>query len=267
MQDNVIEITNLSLPYAFQKFNLSLERNKLTAITGPNSCGKTTIIKSIIGQIFTDNTIYIFSQELEYYRITELNIILKYIIPEEFTFFEDTIFEELKNSLSNLDIPFNIKQKKVKEIIKKFGLTKIQNKNIKELTTAQKIKTQLAKHLLQCPKILLLDDIFKEMSKEERNTVIEVLREYQKEKDLTIIMTTSNLEDTINCDYIYVIDNNVIAVEGKPIEVLQKDNILNRIGLELPFMIDLSVKLRDYDLIDDIDINMNIDRMVDILWK
>ena len=80
-------------------------------------------------------------------------------------------------------------------------------------------------------------------------------------------MTTSNLEDTINCDYIYVIDNNVIAVEGKPIEVLQKDNILNRIGLELPFMIDLSVKLRDYDLIDDIDINMNIDRMVDILWK
>ena len=267
MQDNVIEITNLSLPYAFQKFNLSLERNKLTAITGPNSCGKTTIIKSIIGQIFTDNTIYIFSQELEYYRITELNIILKYIIPEEFTFFEDTIFEELKNSLSNLDIPFNIKQKKVKEIIKKFGLTKIQNKNIKELTTAQKIKTQLAKHLLQCPKILLLDDIFKEMPKEEKNAIINILREYQKEKDLTIIMTTSNLEDTINCDYIYVIDNNVIAVEGKPIEVLQKDNILNRIGLELPFMIDLSVKLRDYDLIDDIDINMDIDRMVDILWK
>ena len=47
MQDNVIEITNLSLPYAFQKFNLSLERNKLTAITGPNSCGKTTITNLI----------------------------------------------------------------------------------------------------------------------------------------------------------------------------------------------------------------------------
>ena len=46
MQDNVIEILNLSLPYSFQNFNLSFERNKLTSITGPNSCGKTTLIKN-----------------------------------------------------------------------------------------------------------------------------------------------------------------------------------------------------------------------------
>ena len=129
MQDNVIEITNLSLPYAFQKFNLSLERNKLTAITGPNSCGKTTIIKSIIGQIFTDNTIYIFSQELEYYRITELNIIMKCIIPQEYIFTEETVFEEIETSLSNLDMPLTTKHKKMKEIIKELNLTKLQKSN------------------------------------------------------------------------------------------------------------------------------------------
>ena len=33
MKNNVIEIDNLSLPYAFQNFNLSIERNKFTAIT------------------------------------------------------------------------------------------------------------------------------------------------------------------------------------------------------------------------------------------
>lgn len=267
MQDNVIEITNLSLPYSFQNFNLSLERNKLTVITGPNSCGKTTLIKCIIGQIFTDNTIYIFSQELEYYRITELNIILKYVIPQELSFSEETAFEELKNSLNNLDLPSNIKQKKIKDIIKKFNLTKIQNININGLTESQKIKVQLAKHLLQSPKILLLDDIFREMTNDEKNTIINILREYQEKMDLTIIMTTSNLEDTLNSDYIYVIDNNVVTLEGKPLEVLQKDNVLNRMGLELPFMIDLSVKLRDYDLITDIEVDMDIDRMVELLWK
>ena len=78
-------------------------------------------------------------------------------------------------------------------------------------------------------------------------------------------MTTSNLEDTINCDYIYVIDNNVIAVEGKPIEVLEKDNILNKLGIDLPFMMDLSVKLKDYDLIDNIEVDY--DRMIEALWK
>ena len=48
-------------------------------------------------------------------------------------------------------------------------------------------------------------------------------------------------------------------------EVLEKDNILNKLGLRLPFMVDLSVKLKDYDLIKDIELNKN--RMVDILWK
>ena len=85
--------------------------------------------------------------------------------------------------------------------------------------------------------------------------------------DLTLIMTTSNLEDCLNCDYIYVIDKNTIVLEGKAAEVLEKDNILNRVGLELPFIIDLSVKLRDYDLINQIDISMDIDRMVEQLWK
>lgn len=267
MQDKVIEIINLSLPYAFQNFNLSFERNKLTTVTGPNNCGKTTLIKSIIGQIFTDNTIYIFSQELEYYRITELNVIMKYIIPQEYIFTEETVFQEIKNSLSNLELTSTLKQKKVKEIIKQLGITKIQNLNPNELRESQKIIVQLAKHLLQSPKILLLDDIFIGMPKEEKNNILSVLRDFQSKMDLTIIMTTSNLDDCLKSDYVYVIDNNIIALEGTPLEVLQKDNVLNRIGLELPFMIDLSVKLRDYDLINDIEIDINIDRMVDLLWK
>ena len=47
--------------------------------------------------------------------------------------------------------------------------------------------------------------------------------------------------------------------------MLEKDNIINKAGLELPFMMDLSVKLRDYDLIKDIELDM--EKMVDNLWK
>ena len=43
------------------------------------------------------------------------------------------------------------------------------------------------------------------------------------------------------------------------------DNIINKIGLNIPFMIDLSVKLRDYDLITDIE--TDYDRMIEALWK
>ena len=46
---------------------------------------------------------------------------------------------------------------------------------------------------------------------------------------------------------------------------LQEEKILTRLGLSLPFMIDLSLKLKFYDLLDDI--VLDSDRMVDILWK
>lgn len=267
MQNNIIEISNLSLPYAFQEFNLSFERNKLTIITGPNNCGKTTIIKCIIGQIFTDNTVYIFSRELEYYRITELNMLMKYIIPQEYIFSEDSTIEELQNSINNLEISCKKKQKMIDEIMDDLKLTPYKNKKPDTLPENIKIKIELAKQLLQEPKILLLDDIFIYMTKEEKENIINVLRKYQSKSDLTIIITTSNLSDCLESDYIYVINNNSIVLEGEPLEVLQKDNILNRVGLELPFIIDLSVKLHDYDLINDIELDMTLDRMVNILWK
>ena len=78
-------------------------------------------------------------------------------------------------------------------------------------------------------------------------------------------MTTNNLCDTLNTDYLYILNEGEVYLEGEPLEILEKDNILNKIGLDIPFMIDLSVKLRDYDLIENIELDKN--RMVDILWK
>ena len=54
-------------------------------------------------------------------------------------------------------------------------------------------------------------------------------------------------------------------MEGVSKEILIRDNILNKIGLKVPFMYDLSVKLMDYNLLGDIELDK--DRMVDQLWK
>ena len=78
-------------------------------------------------------------------------------------------------------------------------------------------------------------------------------------------MTVSNLEDSLFGDYLYIIKDSEVVLSGEPIKVLENDNIINKTGLELPFMIDLSVKLRDYELITNIETDM--DRLVNILWK
>ena len=80
-----------------------------------------------------------------------------------------------------------------------------------------------------------------------------------------MVQTTIHLEDSLPTDVLYIFENGMIALEGKPIEVLENDTRINKIGLELPFMMDLSVKLRDYDLIDTIELDK--ERLVDSLWQ
>lgn len=78
-------------------------------------------------------------------------------------------------------------------------------------------------------------------------------------------MTATNLDISIETDYLYIIDKGNLELEGKPLEVLKNDNVINKIGLNIPFMIDLSVKLKDYDLIDKVE--LDYDRMIETLWK
>ena len=92
-----------------------------------------------------------------------------------------------------------------------------------------------------------------------------ILSERIERDKLTVILTTTNLNEIISSDYTYVLNNGEIIMEGKPSSVLREEKILNRIGLELPFMIDLSLKLEFYELLDDEITDM--DRMVDTLWK
>ena len=110
-----------------------------------------------------------------------------------------------------------------------------------------------------------MDNLSNYFTKQEYQNIINFLKDYQVNNPLVIISTSTHLEESLVKDYLYIINNGEIALAGKPFEVLQKDNIINKIGLNLPFMIDLSVKLKDYDLLDEIILSK--DRMVDELWK
>ena len=95
--------------------------------------------------------------------------------------------------------------------------------------------------------------------------MIEFLKSIQQSNEITIIITTIHLEESLLADYLYIIGDKKIALSGEPITVLANDNKINKLGLSLPFMMDLSVKLKDYDLIKEIELDK--DRMVESLWK
>jgi ABC-type cobalamin/Fe3+-siderophores transport system ATPase subunit len=184
------------------------------------------------------------------------------VIPLEIIYRETTLEEEL---LSIENEHYNEKKELYNFIVKGLGLKKFLTLNVEELKTKEIILSQIAIALISKPEILLLDDISKYFDKKELNKIFTFLKEYNDKYELTLIHTTINLNLALYTDYLYIIGDKKILLEGLPIQVLEKDNIINKIGLSLPFMIDLSVKLRDYDLIDSIELEK--DRMIDKLWK
>ena len=103
------------------------------------------------------------------------------------------------------------------------------------------------------------------MNIKTRKKFIKKLKEYQQKHSLTIVETTINLEDSLSSDYLYIINKGNVVVEGTPINVLKEDTLIKRLGLSIPFMMDLSLKLEFYEILDDVELDM--DRMVDTLWK
>ena len=263
MQTNIIEINNLTLPYSFNNFSITFEKNKLSIISGPNNCGKTTLIRTLDSQIATKNQIFLGTVGLEHYQVTDLALKIKTIIPNEYSFDTSTVEQEIVTTL--IKRFHSVKRSIVKEIIKNGKLTKYQKSNPNTLSYFQKLKLYLCICLIQKPEVLLLDDVFVKLTESEKQELMSLIIDYRSENEISIIMTVSNLEDSLSGDYLYIIKDSKVVLKGKPIDVLEKDNVINKIGLELPFMIDLSVKLRDYELITNIETDM--DRLVNILWK
>ena len=245
----IIEINNFSDDNLFEDLTISVDKNKFTTISGSNSCGKTTLMRILNRDIITENNILLNNKNINDYTISEFTNLIQLVIPNEIVFEEITLEKELKNI----------------NLVKGLRIKSILNKNIKDLTIKERVLAQIAIALDSKPQVLLLDNVFIYFNDKEKEEIFSFLRNYQKKNNLTVVLTTVDLRDSLYTDYLYIIGNKKVILKGTPLKVLEKDNILNKVGLNIPFMADLSVKLKDYDLLDSIVLEK--DRMVDILWK
>ncbi len=86
-----------------------------------------------------------------------------------------------------------------------------------------------------------------------------------KKQNISYINVTSNIEDTIYSDYIFVYDGNKLVLEGNRNEVLKEEKTLKRLGYGLPFVVDLSIQLNYYDIFNKV--YYDLDELVGALWN
>ncbi len=263
---NIISVNNLSYKKIFSDISFDIEKGSFTVISGSNNCGKTTLIKLLSGLITTEKMIEFDSNYIEDINKTKLFLNEGIVIlNEKFNFIFDKVRDEISFVLDNLDLSEDDKETRYNEVVSLLKIKKYEGLNPNTLNRKEKILVLLALSIIHKPKVLFLDDICLMMNRCEKKTIIEILHKINKEWGITIVMSTSKLEEAVTTDYIYIINNGNIALSGKPKEVLKDDNVINKLGLSMPFMIDLSIKLKDYDLIDDVILDM--EGMVDLLWK
>lgn len=256
MKESII-IQDLLYWDLFDNLSIEIKENDFVTVSGPNNCGKTTLLRILNREIITDNDILVFNNDINMYRIKDYSEIVQCIIPEEESFQEETLEEEL--------LLYSLDKKEIEEVLKGLKCKKLHKKKFASMSKKEILLSQLIITLVQKPQILLIDQLSTILEEKETIEVLKYLNSYREKHNITILYTTLNLLESLETDQLYIINNGKIDLSGKPIDVLQQDNKINKIGLKIPFMIDLSVKLKDYELIDEVELDKH--RMVDMLWK
>ena len=255
----MIQINDLYYKNVISDLSISFSKNKFYTISGPNRCGKTSLLKIINRDILTDEDIRLNNKSIYDYDIINYNNIVG-LLDSDNKFIMDTV----ENVIKFILIKHNIYNKDyLKSLLVKYELYDYRKMYVDELDVSKKIYLKFIEYVLDDKKIILIDNIDNYCSNEDMMRIIKIINGLKE--SITFIMTINNLEYSLESDYLYIIDGSSIVLEGIPFDVLLNDTVINKVGLELPFMFDLSIKLNDYELLNEIVLDM--DRMIDKLWK
>lgn len=191
----ILEVKNIDKRFpgvqALNDVSLSIEKEEIRGLIGPNGSGKTTLIRTIIGFYKQDHGDIIFDGE---------------------NLFEDKIWARVNKGLSQTyqnpmyvsglsifrhielgTISRNLSEKKIIEIATAVGLGDKIDEDPSELTVLSAKRLEIAKALSTNPKLLMLDEIFAGLSFEEGEQMIDILKNLNQEKKLTILLIDHNL--------------------------------------------------------------------------
>lgn len=268
--DDIIIIREINFSYKnkviFDKFNLNIKRGTWTTIIGPNGGGKSTLIKIMTGLLKLDGYVSIDNVVLDNnsrkHIISKMGVLFE---NPDFMFVAETVMDEMAFALENIGQDKEFIKNKVDEVSKYLKIEHLLTKNPHELSGGEKQMVALASVLVTDPSILLLDEALNRIDNYERTSILKLLKKINKEKKITIINITHDVEESIYGDDIVLLDQGKIILKGNKELVFMEEKVFNTIGLDIPFMAELSNKLKFYNLIDKMILDM--DEMVEALWK
>ena len=218
---NIIETKNLTKKYeklvAVDNLDLKVEEGEIFGLLGPNGAGKTTILMMLTTlRKPTSGTA----------AVNKFDIIKN---PDQVRksigiVFQDPSSDDILTGYENLklhgmlyDMPKELREKRIKEVLELVDLTDRRNDLVKKYSGGMRRRLELARGLMHRPKILFLDEPTLGLDPQTREHLWKYIEKLAKEEKISIVITTHYMDEADKlCDRLVIIDSGKIVAEGSP---------------------------------------------------
>lgn len=253
MSETIISVENITFHYdqtaspALDDVSIQVKKGEWLAIVGHNGSGKSTLARILNGLYLPDTgKIQVCGIELTLDTVWDVrkHVGMVFQNPDN-QFVGTTVKDDVAFGLENNGVKRDEMVNKIEWATKKVRMDQFLEHEPHHLSGGQKQRVAIASVIAVQPDIIILDEATSMLDPIGRGEVIQTVRELKEQSDLTVISITHDLEEASKADRIIVMNGGKKFTEGTPGEIFQLDDQLVKIGLDLPFPLQLSKRLRE----------------------
>ena len=214
-----------------------VNRGERVSILGSNGCGKTTLLKHLLGVLVPkDGSVKVFGVDpgKEFSKIRERIGVVMQDVDEQIlgpTVYDDILFAPLNYGMEQAKA-----EALAKDVIERLNIESIKGKIVNYLSGGEKKKVALAGALVMEPDLLILDEPFTGLDSVSRRDLIQILNELNKGKGITFIITLHEVDLVPEMtDILYLMHGHGdLSERGRPDEIFGRFKDLESFNLEEP---------------------------------
>ena len=256
---NIIEINDITFDYqrdssdsgtikALDHVTVNVERGSFTAIIGVNGSGKSTLAKNMNGLVLpTTGTVIVdgidITNEEMIWNVRQ-TVGMVFQNPDN-QLVSAVVEDDVAFGPENLGIKPSEIRNRVETSLKSVGMYDFRKKAPHMLSGGQKQRIAIAGVVAMMPECIVFDEPTAMLDPQGRKEVLDIILKLNHEDKKTVVLITHFMEEVAHADWVIVMDNGKIVMEGKPRDIFLKKNELEKIGLDVPFAADLAFRLRE----------------------
>lgn len=240
----ILEAKQLSYTYpdgtnALKSVDLAIRKGRTTAILGGNGSGKTTLLLNFNGILRPmAGKVEKAGRPIDYSRknLNELrrSVGLVFQDPDN-QLFSASVYQDVSFGPLNLELSEEEVRRRVESSLLRTGIADLWNKPTHCLSFGQKKRVAIAGVLAMEPEVLILDEPTAGLDPRSIGEVMRLLKKMQLDLGITTVLATHDIDIVpLFCDYVYVLDQGEVALEGSPDQVFAQAEILRKVQLRLP---------------------------------